>query len=60
MSSDPLTDIEDERSQRDVGVTAHRIFAGAREDGASTVSAFWVTAAWFYAALKANEKEPGE
>lgn len=55
--SDPLTDIENERAQRDIGVTAHRIFAGARDDGASISTAFMVTAAWIYAALKSQDKD---
>lgn len=49
MPSDPLSDIENEKSQFDTGVFAHRIYRGARSDGASRRTAFLILMTWFKA-----------
>lgn len=37
--TDPLTDIEDRKGQQDLGVTAYRVYTGARNEGASRIDA---------------------
>jgi len=53
--TDPLSQIENERAQRDIGVVAYRIYVGARDEGASVHCAFWILTAWFVAMFKQNE-----
>lgn len=45
--SDPLSNIEDEKAQKDIGVFAYRVFLGAKSDGASTFEAYLIVCAWF-------------
>ncbi|HEY8723427.1 MAG TPA: hypothetical protein VIL92_06160 [Gaiellaceae bacterium] len=58
--SDPLTNIEDRKAQTDLGVTSARIFAGAREEGATFWEATAIIFAWFRAALNPPLEEPPE
>lgn len=58
MAADPLQRIEEAAGQRDMGVIGRRIYAGARDDGASRLDALHVTAAWFLAVLKNMEIPP--
>lgn len=48
---DPLVDIEDAKAQHDIGVIAHRVYMGAREDGASRIDAYSIVFAWFKAMI---------
>lgn len=54
-SNDPLSDIENAKAQHDLGVTAFRIYTGARNEGASRREAFIVAVAWFVALLKSDD-----
>lgn len=47
--TDPLTDIENAKGQQDLGVTAHRLYTGARTEGASRSEATLVMYAFFRA-----------
>lgn len=53
--SDPLTDIENAKAQRDIGVTAYRVFQGARQEGASRSEALLIVVGWFRAMLLGAE-----
>jgi hypothetical protein len=55
--TDPLTEIENEKAQVDLGTTAHRIYRGARQDGASRLDALVVAAAFFYALARASTED---
>lgn len=59
--SDELTQIENERAQRDLGVLAVRVYAGAREESSSRFEAFWATVALLVAMIaKPNGPETVE
>ena len=47
--SDPLTDIENQKAQQDLGVTGYRVFVGARTEGASLWEAVLMAYAFFRA-----------
>lgn len=53
--TDPLTNIEDEKGQIDIGVFAHRIYRGAIQDGANWITAYLITAAWVHGMFKASQ-----
>lgn len=55
--SDALSNIEDAKTQRDIGVMAVRIYQGAREEGESRRDAFVVLVAWFRAMLMHGRDE---
>jgi hypothetical protein len=57
--TDPMTNIEDEKGQVDIGIMLHRIFRGAQEDGASWITAYLVTAAFAHALFKSSQEEEG-
>jgi len=44
---DPIRDIEDKKTQTDIGVFAARIFNGAKEEGLSQFEAWLIVCAWF-------------
>lgn len=50
--SNPLDQIEDANSQRDIGAVSYRIFQGARSEGAPRYESFLIVCAWFYAMFK--------
>ena len=52
---DPLSDIENEQAQRDIGVFASRVYRGARSDDCSIAEALFTTTAWYLAMFKSNE-----
>jgi hypothetical protein len=54
---DPLNEIENAKAQHDLGVTAFRIFRGARAEGATRMEALIVAAAFFYALGRAAQDE---
>jgi hypothetical protein len=45
LTDDELTRLEEERGQRDIGVLAVRVYAGARAEASSSREAFWATVA---------------
>lgn len=55
--TDPLSDIENEKAQKDLGVTAYRMYKGAQEEGATWVEAFWIVAAYFCGMFKSVSKD---
>jgi len=57
---DPLAEIENAKAQHDIGVTAYRIFNGARAAGASRTEAFLVISAWFYAMFDSSQQDEEE
>lgn len=54
---DPLADIEDAKAHHDIGVTAYRIYRGARFEGASRADACLVVFAWYRAMFSAAEQQ---
>jgi len=54
---DVLGEIEDAHAQHDIGVTAFRIYGGARESGASRLDACSIVYAWFLAMLDQGKNE---
>lgn len=57
--TDPITNIEDEKAQVDMGVMLHRVYRGAIEDGGSWITAYLTCAAFTHGMLKAQQ-EGGE
>lgn len=55
MTDDPLGNIEEEKTQQDIGVFAYRIYTGARTDGATRHDALAIVTAWFIAFLRSND-----
>ena len=53
--TDPMTDVENERAQRDLGVLAVRVYRGAREEGGTWLEAFWATVALLAAMISKPE-----
>lgn len=58
--ANPLTDIEDKKSQNDLGVMVARVYEGALEETGSSVKAWWITAAYCYGMFKGNLKDETE
>jgi hypothetical protein len=50
-----MTDVENERAQRDLGVLAVRVYRGAREEGGTWLEAFWATVALLAAMISKPE-----
>ena len=44
---DAMSEVENAKAQHDLGVTAYRLYSGARSEGASRLEAFQVIWAWF-------------
>jgi hypothetical protein len=54
--TDPITNIEDEKAQVDMGVMSHRIYRGAVQDGANWLEAYLMVAAFWHGSFKANQE----
>lgn len=50
----PLDNIEDRKSQTDIGILGSRIFMGALDETGSLLQAYLVTAAFFHGTMKAG------
>lgn len=58
MSDNPITSIEDEKAQTDLGVFGFRIYRGARDEGATRFEALAVVCAFFFGMFKGNQADP--
>lgn len=58
--TDPMTNIEDEKAQVDMGTFAHRVYRGAIEDGGTWLTAYLVTAAWVHGMAKSSQDDEEE
>lgn len=58
--ADPLTNIEDEKAQVDLGVMLHRVYRGAIQDGGTWVTAYLTTAAFAHGMFKSSQKDDDE
>lgn len=58
--ANPLDDIENKKAQQDMGVTAYRVWDGARQEGASFREALAIICGWFYGLFAANQSDDSE
>jgi hypothetical protein len=58
---DPLSNIEAQKAQTDIGVFMYRVYLGAKSEGASTFEAYLMVCAWAVGSFSDRpEKDDGE